>query len=282
MMGKPWGPWERPEWARGQAFKMPLDFSQLYSVVRVIGDDQPQLEPSLRQRIVLGTGFLMAVPSETTKNSSHVYVITAAHVIENQTAVQIEVPIPQPTGGMYPPVVIDSWRRPLPHVDLALARLQGATDQQVVSTLDEQRILPNQVVPHLRLADVVEYVGILTPLDRPMVRSGTVGAIDQQNLPVGAYDYVGHLIDCRSYGGFSGSPVFASFPMASLEPTHILDNKPFGELYYGYLLAGMFAAHLSDSNEWAASRYGVGVMVRGVEIREALMSEELRQERRGG
>jgi hypothetical protein len=60
--------------------------------------------------------------------------------------------------------------------------------------------------------------------------------------------------------------------------------KPFGQMAYVVKLCGMFTAHLEARNPESggiASRYGVGIMLRSREIREVLMSDELREERRG-
>ena len=61
----------------------------------------------------------------------------------------------------------------------------------------------------------VLYVGLFTAADHlgienaPMVRSGVLGAFCQEVHPTGASKpYLAHLIDARSRGGFSGSPVF--------------------------------------------------------------------------
>ena len=56
------------------------------------------------------------------------------------------------------------------------------------------------------------------------------------------------------------------------------------QTHYENLLAGMFTAHLTDAvaenqGDGATSRYGVGVMIRMDEIREALMSEDAKNER---
>jgi hypothetical protein len=71
------------------------------------------------------------------------------------------------------------------------------------------------------LGDRVYFLGLLalpgargmTEKNVPMVRSGTIGAMYQDDLPVEWPDksirkFQAHLIDCRSYGGFSGSPCF--------------------------------------------------------------------------
>lgn len=50
----------------------------------------------------------------------------------------------------------------------------------------------------------------------PMLRGGIIGALHQSEIPMRLPDDTvlsvhGHLIDCRSFGGFSGSPCFVRF-----------------------------------------------------------------------
>jgi hypothetical protein len=50
----------------------------------------------------------------------------------------------------------------------------------------------------------------------PMFRTGTIGAMYQDGIPMRLGDATvitvrGHLIDCRSFGGFSGSPCFVHY-----------------------------------------------------------------------
>lgn len=73
------------------------------------------------------------------------------------------------------------------------------------------------------LGDAVYFIGLLKWVPEmatsnvPMVRSGTLGAMNQSGIPVKMPDNVvvrmhGHLIDCRAYRGFSGSPCFVQDP----------------------------------------------------------------------
>jgi trypsin-like peptidase len=281
MIGRPWGPWEIPTWARRRGADVMMHFESMHTAVRIIGDDQPKVLPNLRKRVVKGTGFVVQVQSEMHPSVYYPYVVTAAHVLEEQQKVEIELPIPRPAGGTYSPVVLSDWRQPLPHVDLAISSFEDASgEHKAVYAIDEKDILPNRLVQKLSLAGDVAYVGILTPQDRPMVRTGTIGAIDQENLDLeSGYDYTAHLVDCRSYGGFSGSPVFVGIAKPGLRQDAEAGGVPLGEMAYFAFLCGMFTEHLTDKKHWASSRYGVGVMVRSIEIREALMSERLRKER---
>ena len=74
------------------------------------------------------------------------------------------------------------------------------------------------------LGDRVYFIGLFSPISAmgeqnvPLVRSGTLAAWSQEHVPVRLPDgtcleYTAHLIDSRSYAGFSGSPCFVQFPI---------------------------------------------------------------------
>jgi len=147
----------------------------------------------------------------------------------------------------------------------------------------------------------IHYIGLFAPAQRMMARSGTVGLIDVVGLkhdnshnPQPPYDYISHLIDCRSYGGFSGSLCFLEYSFASLDRLAILpdslysddERPPVSPTFYLSVPCGMFTEHYTDEDEpklnpdRAVSRYGVGVMLRGNEIKEALMTDKMREKHR--
>jgi hypothetical protein len=262
---------------------MPLDVTMVYATVRVIGALHPKLAAS--ERGTIGTGFLITVPNEDRPSVRHGYVVTAAHVLSEQSKVEIQAPDPRRRGGLYPPARVDNWRRPLPKVDLAVAPW---FEQGNFMALEIANLIPFSVETPLRLGGTIFYIGILTPLDVPMVRSGTIGALDLEGLShQHGYEYPTHLVDCRSYAGFSGSPCFAQVIRANLTPQAMAGlpkeavGIPMGDLQYFMFLAGMLTAHLSDqAKSGATSLYGVGTMLRGQEIRAVLMSDELKADRK--
>lgn len=263
---------------------MPLDVSMVYATVRVIGDYHPALmEPS---RGTIGSGFLVVVPNEDNPSVRHGYVVTAAHVLAEQRRIEVQAPDPRPGGALYTPVEVDQWFRPLPKVDIAVAPWPAMSGSFMA--LELSNMIPFFDETPLRLGGTIFYIGILTPLDVPMVRSGTVGALDVYDLRhENNYEYPAHLVDCRSYGGFSGSPCFAQVVRANLTPEPMPSappeaaSIPMGDLEYFVFLAGMFTAHLSDkAKSGATSLYGVGTMLRGQEIRKALMANELKEHRK--
>jgi hypothetical protein len=260
---------------------MPLTPESIYSVVRVLADQGGEQAP-------VGTGFCVYVRSEADPKLRYGYVLTAHHVIKDQENIELEIPNPFEDGTFYPRMKMTDWRQPIPELDLALASIRPYPNYNIQSLEYGHHIIPDL---NLLLGAKFYYIGLLAPLDRPIVRSGTLGALDQTGIPHdGDYDYVTHLADCRSYGGFSGSPCFVEIPFVSLEPALISPSlevlaseipSKIGSMVYLHLLCGMFTEHINGKNaDRLVSRAGVGMMLRSNEIAEALMTDGMQAERR--
>jgi hypothetical protein len=262
------------------------------------------------ERGPVGTGFIASLTSEVgsalgTASGilSHNYVVTCAHVVRPQLARQ--APIEIKTRGMGNEILLvetGDWQFPDdPKIDLAVAEFQAAIvpdgppgDRQIVLDSckldDPQESITHENAAALQLGGEILYVGLLYPIEQmalagvPMVRSGTIGAlyVPEINYTIAStgeeYEYTGHLIDCRSYEGFSGSPVFMlqHFP-------YVQDGGPgvgplMGLLHKVFLFA-MFTGHLSDnlvpeaSEDEIRSRFGVGTALPIDYIREFVMSD---------
>ncbi len=257
---------------------MPLNAVAMHAAVRITSIGS-----------LLGTGFCITVDSESIPGVKWGYLLTAHHVIRHQIEIDAEVPNPFSNGELYPPVRVEDWRQPLKDVDLAIAPFQRPADRAYHGIDLDAHVIPTERVPVPALGRTVYYVGIFAPLGRPMVRSGTIGALDQEGIPhEGGYTQLAHLVDCRSYDGFSGSPCFIELGFATdtatLPPSPHRDATvpPLKAPNYYTLLCGMFTGHFTDEEraEGVVSRYGVGAMLRGNEIKEALMTEKARAERR--
>jgi hypothetical protein len=197
---------------------------------------------------------------------------------------------------LYDPVPVDDWRQPLPDVDLATAPWHPFEGPH--PALPYELMIPTTVVAGLHIGTPIHYIGIFEPLMRPILRSGRLAAVDQHGVPHRTYVQPVHLVDCRSYNGFSGSPCLVEFQFAKMEempaerlpwagvPKHVWAGGecvgPLAGLSSFALVCGMFIRHFSDevAAEGVTSRYGVGAMVRSWEIKEALMTPEAQEERR--
>jgi hypothetical protein len=254
----------------------------LRAVVRIWGD--PIGLTVDRRWEVVGTGFLVSVPFEADPEQRQVYVVTAHHNLDGLTRVAVQA---QRNDGVLQDHVdtdLASWFQPIEKLDLTVLPWDPGDPFPVVAERVED-FYPDAGV-RLAPGGSVLYAGILTPLDRVMVRSASLGALDQEGIThVGDYDYPCHLIDCRSYGGFSGSPCYLTFERSGLEPMALplpIDDPELvvGQMYHFSIFGGMLTQHLDDKAPFgAASRYGVATMMRSREVRRALMSDDLKRQR---
>ncbi|HUO72813.1 MAG TPA: serine protease, partial [Solirubrobacteraceae bacterium] len=263
---------------------MPIDRGMMHSAVRITSAGD-----------LLGTGFLVTVPSETLDGTRWGYVVTAHHVIHAHIEREVQAPNPFVDGELYDPVPVEDWRQPLENVDVAIAPWTPRGTHHPAFPVE--LMIPTEVVAGMHLGSRIYYIGLFEPLMRPVVRSGTVAALDQDGVPHRRYRQPAHLVDCRSYRGFSGSPCLVEFSFAKLEQIPE-DRLPWGslppEMWAGgesvpplggiaqfVLVCGMFVGHYSDEEAagGVVSRYGVGVMVRSHEIKACLMTDEMREER---
>lgn len=280
-----WNACDLPDWYRnGRLSDMPLNPEALHCAARIIGEREDK--PGTRG--IIGTGFFLSVRSEVIPDKRHVYLLTAHHVLAEQNEVELVTTNLALGGVLNPPITVRKWCQPLEGVDLAIAPVSLPRRFGVVRLLVDVHLLRADQRDELYLGSRVYYIGILMPHDRAMVRSGTLGALDQNGLDLGGvYGFPAHLVDCRSYGGFSGSPCFVDLAFAELTPTDTPlpvpqepGRPPVGDLRHVTMMCGMFTNHADPPNEdRAASRLGVGVMLRSEEIMEALMADKLRKNR---
>jgi hypothetical protein len=158
--------------------------------------------------------------------------------------------------------------------------------------------LSSRLIPDL--GDRVYFLGLLAlPAARgmaernvPMVRSGTIGAMYQDEIPLEWPDGTirkiqAHLIDCRSYGGFSGSPCFFQ---RDDQPTGMKEGvRTRGTTTF---LLGLISAHFDDFTspktrgdiaELGSIRIpintGVGIVTPAERIVEVIEMPEFKDER---
>lgn len=174
-----------------------------------------------------GTGFFIAAPSKAVPSLSHTYITTAKHVIVAleqkvlegwQAFIRInlkngsyhDVPFKENTTWTYHPAEPDS-------VDVAV-RPWGPPEQvaQFVP-IHVDIFLTEEGVRNLEvgIGDEVFFPGLFTMIkgtkkNMPIVRMGNIAMIpDEKVVQSRAFGLIdAYLVEARSIGGFSGSPVF--------------------------------------------------------------------------
>ena len=264
-------------WCKSANTTMPLGPYMIHSVVRIIGD-QLNKDTEKFERKPMGTGFYVRVPSEA-GGGHYTYIVTAHHVIDGQPNPDLVFPDPYHAGQLYPAQKTEGpdWKQPLDKVDLAV--LPYARPQNFfVNALEVGNNIWPGLPPEALLAMPFHYIGLLAgEVDRAMARSGTLGAIYQDDLPhTDDYEYTCHLGDCRSYGGFSGSPCFLEIAMTGLEEIEPpMPPEPglgkVGAMKYAHPFCGMVTEHLEAVRRPESSLVGVVTILPNDYIWKALI-----------
>ena len=177
-----------------------------------------------RKQIPIGTGFLVGVrpPIGTPMTRAFtVYVVTAAHVVQAESESWIRL---RRISGELEDIPVTDWIfHDRDDVAIAPLELDETHDHFDIALLPIPDFLPRSFdwrhgertdAFRPMLGDPVYFVGLFSPVPSlseknvPLVRSGTLAAIAQPDIPVRRPDnsvahFTAHLVDCRSYSGLS-------------------------------------------------------------------------------
>jgi hypothetical protein len=240
--------------------------------------------------VLAGTAFFLGLKEGA---ASFVYLVTAAHVIEGLKERHYEnmfIRLNSKTGGASRiEISVDSW---LFHptdarVDVAAREIPAWGDFDALPFPAEGAATPEVIaLAGIGLGDEVFMVGLYTKhagkgRNTPVVRIGNVAATPEEPCETkrGAMD--GYLVEIRSIGGISGSPVFVRTPWAiwnrNMEPFRIDVNQYLLGLMHGrwdmkHLAPVMFEIDADYLKQPLNS--GIGVVVPVARILEVLARPE--------
>lgn len=236
--------------------------------------DEKQVGPDVALAPI-GTFFVMQVRTGVDPAMSYPFLVTSQHVIQEHSRV---VALMRGSDGQILDWKLgDRWFIPEePTVDLAIHPLWAHPDGVPASAMlieDSSEALA--IMP--KYGEAMYFVGLLRPVPTtwmnlvPVVRHGTLAAQAQPQVTWGTKKYpdkwgpsVVHLIDCRSWTGFSGSPCFMEghWPGPSSKlPNNLpeewgkrfsevtgLSETDLGSNYYFHALAGIFVAYVEETS----------------------------------
>jgi hypothetical protein len=284
----------RQAWTTGEPI-VPLTDEYPLAVVFITAP-RPDVS-GLTEIVPIGTGFVVGWPHTKYPDAYSTYVVTAKHVIEQEPETYLRMR--RKDGGLED-VRVRVWLKhesTTADVAVAVFSLPSSVSVIHVSVRDfmGSPIPQSDKVWRPSLGDSVYFIGLLdlfrgmVERNVPMVRSGSLGALYQDDVPVRTDPMTvrylhAHLIDCRSYGGFSGSPCFVqgSPDLAKPSPGHLQIKRP--GRFLG-LISGHFDmwrdARTNDSSIAVKSEInsGVGVVATAEQILEVLMSDEVAKRR---
>jgi hypothetical protein len=185
-------------------------------------------------RRAIGTGFFVSIPSKTA-NVVYPYLVTAKHcVVEPMQRGRLFVRINTKAGSSAYVEIRDGWVFPDdPSSDLAVIPFWIPPD--IVERLDFRGIAeamfatPEKHKEHeIGIGDEVVISGLFTrlrnrPTNHPIVRFGNIAAmpIDRLADTKTGLDYCALLVEVRSIGGLSGSPVFVYLGPERVPPSKV-------------------------------------------------------------
>jgi hypothetical protein len=231
-----------------------------------------------------GTGFLVSVPSQSDPNKGHIYLVTAKHVAVKLEGKNFAARINTKDGHSARVIgeEIRWWYHPTdPLVDVAIIpwiRIPKA-DYKLIPI---KMFLSDDTIQSANIGsgDEVFMTGLFAHLsgserNLPIVRFGNIAMIPDEPVPTSIGMIEAYLIEARSIGGLSGSPVFVH---------KITQGR--GKLY----LMGLMHGHwdipptnkndIKDSDSFGSINMGIAIVVPAKKILEVINQPELVQIRR--
>jgi hypothetical protein len=166
-----------------------------------------------------GTGFLVVSPIEG--HIGFTFLVTARHVAEEirRSRLKPSIRLNNKRGKAIIGALADEWygHPQIPDLDLVVTPTRISSDEFDVCQVELTRetATPDYVAEHdIGCGDEVFIAGLLTShfganANIPVVRVGNIATMPEEPVNLGQYGrHLAYLIESRSIGGLSGSPVF--------------------------------------------------------------------------
>lgn len=244
----------------------------------------------------LATGFLVGYPF---KDGAFQYLVTAAHCVTGKTDLQLRVNLRTGQSQIFD-IPSDQW---IFHPDtdrvVDVAAMNSSVslffyDVEQISLRKE--MLTDELIKRwdIGIGDEVFFPGLFVHhsgqgRNLPIVRGGTIAAMRDEPIRTGSGSMSAHLIEARSIGGHSGSPVFVN--IAAPRPYQATESRPLplpGERKDYYLL-GLIRGHFraKDTGEYLISdpatdlwvNSGIAIVIPTQDIWDTLSQPELEEAR---
>jgi hypothetical protein len=179
------------------------------------------------ERVLGGTAFFVAVPSERFPDTYYEYIVTAKHVVAAIGEKPFFLRINTPNGGstdIQSGTEFRWWFHPTDaqRVDVAVMRWTLPEDAFDYASIPTCMFLTEDIIqagnPYgkadpIGTGDEMFFIGLFTHVQRlkrnlPIVRIGNIAMMPAEPIPFGDQAIEAYLIEARSIGGLSGSPAF--------------------------------------------------------------------------
>lgn len=258
-----------------------------------------------------GTGFFVEIPLTNDPSVCHRYFVTASHVADKLEGKKSFVRINKKGGGVETFELDENqqwFRHPTSPTDVALFLCAPNPNKFDYRSITVNMFLTSDsaTARQIGIGDEVVIVGLFTyhtgeTRNIPLVRFGNLSMFPDEriaNVKIGESNGLpevaqvnAYLIEVRSTGGLSGSPVFVkeSVFMKCREPNRdgLTTLQGEGDPHFLGLLQGHWEIDPSNRNsatlispDTAAINLGIAIVIPAYVIREILEQEELVAERK--
>ena len=164
---------------------------------------------------VVGTGFFLSQPSEFADERSHIYLVTAKHAAEQLETSEVSFARLNTHDGGSRLLILGPtpwWHHPDPAVDVSIAPILPNQGRYSFTHVPESMLLP-EGTDAVGPGDSAFVVGMFVYVkgetrNLPIVRAGTIAMVPLEPIPTKLGNTDAYLLEARSMGGMSGSPVF--------------------------------------------------------------------------
>ncbi|HWD92654.1 MAG TPA: hypothetical protein VG938_09915 [Verrucomicrobiae bacterium] len=246
-----------------------------------------------------GTGFFISMPSTRVPNHNFIYLITARHVVEGINGRDFYVRLNTKDGKSHTfqgDNQVTWWYHPNDNehkkTDVAVYFMlfpRGLTQKLDFSAIPSVSILTDELIKSEGVGDGDEVciAGLFShhsgnEKNLPIIRTGNIAMMPDEPITANRYGKMeSYLIECKSIGGLSGSPVFALKPTAVL-----LGNSPVQTTQWKMFLLGLIHGHfnspenkmdttIEDSEETRKMNVGIAIVTPAKKILEIINHEGL-------
>jgi len=255
-----------------------------------------------------GTAFIVTVPG--TQDNHFAFMVTARHVAEKLEGQEFYIRANKKSGGTVElRGMADNqwWYHPTERefVDCAVTMFAPASLRELDIEHVPMRVFADADMLkkyNVGIGDEVFITGLFTKITEtsqniPIVRTGNVAMMLGERIPFHNGMYDAHLIESRSIGGLSGSPVFVR-PTVSIQVGKDGDKPIFlhgvGQaMFFGSVIGHWEVPTGFTSSQAEAVNMGIAPVVPAIKIREVILqpaildimkkvNEKMRAENRKG
>lgn len=175
----------------------------------------------------LGTGFLVCVAAGDLSSN---YLVTADHVVDLISEDAIFVRVNRPVGDRatirIPKARVRRHSNSKNDIAIFLFPLDRSVTDHVLLPMDRAHLDSSREVWGPGIGDEVVAIGLYTShygeiRNRPVARIGNIAAMPEEPVRTDAGYVTAYLVEIRSIGGLSGSPVYLNVPQFRIQDGEI-------------------------------------------------------------